>query len=80
MQLVSARQPAEWGMRALQGSLPRLKARFPYEERGLRRVVMCLIVSLHNLRTRLLGINQIQTVYMLYLQNDASYVFSNLNE
>lgn len=30
----SLRQSAEWGMRMLQGSFPRMKDRFGYEERG----------------------------------------------
>src|SRR5688572_9301039 len=34
MQFVNTRQPAEWDMRALQGSFPQLKSMFPYEERG----------------------------------------------
>ena len=80
MQLVSARQPAEWGMRALQGSFPRLKARFPYKQRGHRRIVMRLIVSLHNLRSRLVGINQIRSTYMPQLQQDVSFIFPNLQE
>jgi hypothetical protein len=80
MQLISARQPAEWGMRTLQGAFPRLKARFPYEDRGHRRIVIRLIVSLHNLRARLTGINQITTVYMPHLQQDAAFVFPKLKE
>ena len=57
-QLTSARQAAEWGMRQLQGAFPRLKARFPFEERGHRRIVMRMISALNNYRARTIGIAQ----------------------
>lgn len=75
-QLTSARQPAEWGMRAMQGGFPRLKARFPYEERGHRRIVMRMISALHNARTRMVGINQIRNVYMPELEKEAEGIFN----
>jgi len=55
-------------MRALQGALPRLAARFPYEERGHRRLVLNCLSMLHNFRTRMLGRNQTRAVYMPYLE------------
>ncbi len=61
-------QSAEWGMRGFQASFPRMKDRFDYEECGERRIVMKLYVLLFNLRSRLVGINQIRNVYMPWLE------------
>ncbi len=71
-QATSAQQASEWGMRALQGSFPRLKDRFVYEERGERKSVLHTIVLLFNLRTRLVGINQILGMYMPALSIEAN--------
>ena len=66
-------QTAEWGMRALQSSFPRLKDRIRYEESGERRVILKLMVLLFNLRSRRVGINQIlNTYYMHSLERDAN--------
>ena len=43
-QATSARQAAEWGMRALQGSFPRLKERPVFENRGERQIILISIV------------------------------------
>lgn len=56
----SMRQAAEWGMRALQGSSPRLKDRLLYEEFGERKNILECAVLLYNLRTSLVGLNQIR--------------------
>ena len=77
-QLKSARQAAEWGMRQLQGAFPRLKARFPWEERGHRRIVMRMISALNNARARIVGIAQIRTVYMPHLNINPAQLFSQL--
>ena len=58
------------------GRFPRLKARFPYEERGHRRIVMRIISALHNARTRMVGINQIRNVYMPELEKEAEGIFN----
>ena len=60
----SMRQSTEWGMRALQGSFPRIKDRFAYEERGERRIVLKMIVLLYNYQANKVGINQIRNTYM----------------
>ena len=60
----SMRQSAEWGMRALQASFPRLKDRFIYEENGERRIMMKMCLLLYNLRARRVGINQIRSTYL----------------
>jgi hypothetical protein len=62
--ITSARQPAEWGMRALQGAYGRLQMPLDINNPVGRRVLLDTCFRLHNLRTRLIGINQIRTVYM----------------
>jgi hypothetical protein len=69
------RQSAEWGMRCVESSFPRLKDRFQYEETGERRLVLKSCILLHNVRARLVGINQIRNVYMPHLQVDANERF-----
>ena len=56
-------QSAEWGMRALQGSMLRLKARWVYEERDERRVSLLMMVLLFNYRANNMDLNQIRSVY-----------------
>ena len=58
-QVMSMRQTAEWGMRAIQSSFPRLCNRMPFEKRGERRVSMKMMILLYNLHARRVGINQI---------------------
>ena len=62
-QLVSARQAAEWGMRAMQGSFARLKLPLPATDHQFRAEVIELAVRLHQLRCRAVGINQTRLVY-----------------
>ena len=62
-QALSLRQSAEWGMRALQGSMPRLKARWVYEERDERRVSLLMMVLLYNYQANNMDLNQIRSVY-----------------
>jgi hypothetical protein len=59
---VSLRQAAEWGMRSLQGSFARLKARLP-SNKQVRRDIIYSILLLHNFRTVRVGLNQIATVF-----------------
>jgi DDE superfamily endonuclease len=68
-QATSLRQSSEWGMRALQGSFPRLKDKFKWEVKGERRISISVIVHLYNFRAMLVGQNQIQTAFMPYLQS-----------
>ena len=72
----SMRQSADWGMRALQVSFPRLKDRFIYEEYGKRRVMFKMILLLFNLRVRRVGINQIRSTYMPALHVNANVFFA----
>lgn len=59
---VSLRQASEWGMRALQGTFPRLKSRLPSCS-VKRQMLLTSIVLIHNFRTELVGLNQIATVF-----------------
>jgi hypothetical protein len=71
----SMRQSSEWGMRGVQASFPRLKDTLPYEEYGERKVIMTSLLLLFNLRARLVGFNQIRTVYYPALAMDANLEF-----
>lgn len=73
----SARQSAEWGMRALQGTFPRLKARLYYEERGERSLIISSIIYMFNFRTSTLRLNQLFQVYMPALEVEATTIFNN---
>ena len=76
----SMRQAAEWGMRALQGSFPRLKARLKYEENGERKCIIQCIMLVYNFRARYCGINQIRTTFMPYLDRDCeALIHSEVN-
>jgi hypothetical protein len=68
-------QSAEWGMRAVQASFPRLKDTLPYEENKERRMILTCLFLLYNCRARVVGINQIASVYLPFLENDANLQF-----
>lgn len=59
---ISLRQAAEWGMRALQATFTRLKSRMCSNKETRRSVILCCVL-LHNFRTEIVGLNQIQTVF-----------------
>jgi hypothetical protein len=75
MLATAMRQSAEWGMRALQCSIPCLKERLVYKEFGQCRLTLKLLVLLHNLRGQKVGINQTRNVYMPHLNKDANKMF-----
>ena len=50
------------GMRALQGSFSRLKARLTSNEQDRYEIILSISL-LHNLRTHYVGLNQIATVF-----------------
>jgi hypothetical protein len=62
--ITSARQAAEWGMRALQGSFGRLRMPLDITNHQARGDLIETCVRLHNLRTRKIGRNQIKSVYL----------------
>ena len=59
---VSLRQASEWGMRALQGTFPRLKRRLPSDKHNRLKIIYSCVL-LHKFRTTRMGINQIGTVF-----------------
>ena len=69
------RQQAEWGMRAFQSSMPRIKDRMKLEGRGERKVTLLVMILLYNLRARMVGINQLRSFYMGALYRDANVEF-----
>lgn len=62
------RQMAEWGMRGLQGSFPRLHQTLKYEEIGERKLIMQMIILLYNYRASRVGQNQIRSSFMPWLE------------
>ena len=62
--VLSYRQTAEWGMQELQGSFGRLQIPLEIEDMERRADIIESCFRLHNLRTRLVGINQIKSVYV----------------
>jgi DDE superfamily endonuclease len=66
----AVRQAAEWGMRALQGSFPRLKVPLRYEEFSERLLILQLVVLMFNWRANTVGINQIRTVFVDSWEHD----------
>jgi hypothetical protein len=69
-QLLSFRQTAEWGMRALQGSFGRLRMPLDINFSEQRQDLLEACVRLNNVRARMVGINQIRSVYMPIWQED----------
>ena len=68
----SVRQMSEWGMRAVQGSFPRVKDKIKWEDRGERKLLIQLVVYLYNYRSNRVGLNQIKTTFMPHLQRTAN--------
>ena len=66
--LVSLRQASEWGMRALQGSFPRLKMRLSADP-AKRKALLNVVVLVSNFRTVEVGLNQIATVFNPHYEN-----------
>ncbi|TFK50298.1 hypothetical protein OE88DRAFT_1808659, partial [Heliocybe sulcata] len=63
-ELLSYRQTAEWGMRAMQGGFARLRVPLDINDSEGRRALLELCCRLHNVRAVCIGINQIRSVYM----------------
>jgi hypothetical protein len=77
-QATSMRQAAEWGMRALQGSFPRLKVRMVYEEKGERLVILKTMVLLYNWRANTVGLNQIRSTFMNHLNKNCDQFITTI--
>ncbi len=69
------RQSAEWGMRAFQSSMPRIKDRMKFEERGEHKMTLTVMILLYNLRAQMVGINQLRSFYMVALYRGANVEF-----
>ena len=63
-ELLSYRQTAEWGMRSIQGSFGRLRLPLQINDKNARGDLIEICFRLHNLRTRRIGYNEIEKVYM----------------
>jgi hypothetical protein len=77
------RQAAEWGMRALQGSFPRLKDTLLYlEDKTDRRLFLHLIPMVYNFRTQFVGLNQIRSTFYPIFEINGDHtlnIFNNNN-
>ncbi|KEP46236.1 DDE family endonuclease [Rhizoctonia solani 123E] len=63
-EVTSARQAVEWGMRAIQGCFSRLYVPLDVNRSDQRANLLEVCFRLHNVRTRMIGINQITSVYV----------------
>ncbi|KDN40849.1 hypothetical protein RSAG8_07867, partial [Rhizoctonia solani AG-8 WAC10335] len=68
-EVTSVRQAVEWGMRAIKGCFSRLYVPMDINNSEKRATLIETCFRLHNVRTRLVGINQITTVYVGALPN-----------
>jgi hypothetical protein len=79
--IISYRQTAEWGMRELQGSFGRLRIPLGIEDMGKRADLIESCFRLHNLRTRLVGINQIKNVYVpMWREGDGERIWEGFED
>lgn len=69
--LTQVRVASEWGCGSLKRSFPRLTVPLPASRSTYRRVLIELCCYLFNFRARLVGVNQIRTVYAPWLAYDA---------
>jgi hypothetical protein len=80
-QLLSYRQSAEWGNCMLQGSFGRLRVPLDINAECDRQELLELCCRLHNIRTELVGINQIRNVYMpVWKASEDEELWSNLGD
>lgn len=60
--IVSCRQAVEWGMQAIQGPFSRVTQPLPNNHAARKRILDC-VFRLYQVRVRVVGLNQIRTVY-----------------
>jgi hypothetical protein len=60
--VVSIRQAAEWAVRDIKGTYPRVRGTLPTNNEK-RQQILVLALLLSNFRTRLLGLSQVRSVY-----------------
>jgi DDE superfamily endonuclease len=82
----SLRQALEWGMRAIQSSMPRLYDRIQYEaepeETGYeteRSIVLKLVPLIYNFRLEFVGLNQLRNTYVPNWSKDCDYYINQSN-
>jgi hypothetical protein len=63
-------QRAKWGMRVLKRLFPQLTVPIVYEELGEHKIVIEVVVLLYNWRANTVGLNQIRTTFMPFLDQD----------
>ncbi len=74
------RQAVEWGMRAVQGSFPRLKDRFLFlDGSDDRRIFLHLISMLLNYHTSYVGLNQLKSTFYPVFDFDGDNVLDVFN-
>jgi hypothetical protein len=56
----------------IQTSFPGIKNQFVYKERGEQRISLKILVLIYNMRSRMVGINQIRNTYMKHLDQNAN--------
>lgn len=77
-QLLSFRQSAEWGMRQLQGSFGRLRMPLEINNAVQRGDLLETCTRLQNVRTKLVGINQLRSVYLpIWRENEQEEIWNN---
>jgi len=77
-QLLSYRQTAEWGNRALQGTFGRLRVPLEINYKERRGDLLETIIRLYQIRTRRVGINQIRSVYMpIWMENEQEEIWGH---
>ena len=76
-QATSMRQSAEWGMRVLQSSFPRMKDKIVMKDTDETRKCIKLFALLSNFRSNCVGINQIRNVYMPWLSLKANEILES---
>ena len=62
-------------MHAFQSSMPHIKDRMKFEERGECKVTLMVMILLYNLRAQMVGINQLNSFYVGALYRDANIEF-----
>lgn len=76
-ELLSYRQTAEWGMRAIQGVFGRLRIPLEANDDDARANLLEVCMRLANLRTSRVGINQIRNVYLPIWQDGNEHLYKD---
>lgn len=77
-ELLSYRQTAEWGMRAVQGVFGRLRIPLEANDDEGRANLLETCMRLANVRTKRVGINQIRNVYIPIWQGEDDHLYNDM--